>query len=136
MNPSSDDHDSRAIQIVRNGIMDDYPDRTVDEAAAGFFETPEWEGFVAEDGLNYVNMEGDATLDGRLVRILLQFVVDVERESFRIYAMTIEGEPQNEETIRMILDTMFGQDPVLGEVVQIRWKFSPRPSLQALPIMG
>ena len=136
MNSFADDNEYRAVYIVRNGVMDDYPDRTVDEAAADFFESTEWEGFVDEDGLNFVNMEGDATLDGRRVRILLQFVVDVERESFRVYAMTIEGEPLDEEMISLFLDAMYGRDSDPGQVVQIKRELPPQRSLQALPATG
>lgn|GEM_PF-252534 len=133
---SAGDSGSRAVRIVQNGIMNDYPGRTVEEAAAEFFDSTEWQGFVAEDGLNYVNMEGDAMLNGREIRILLQFVVDVERESFRVFAMSIEGEPQNDEMISLFLDAMYGQGIDPGQVVQIKRELLPHRSLQALAVMG
>lgn len=116
--------------------MEDYPDRTVDDVAAGFFESAEWEGFDGEDGLHYVNLKGIAALNGRQVRMLLQFAVDVERASFRVYAVTVDGEPQGEKEIWMIFDTMFGQGVFPGEVVHIRWELHPKPSRKALPAAG
>lgn len=84
-----------AVDLVKNGNMDNCPQKTLGQMANDYMDSPSWESIVADDGLTYVNLRGGITYDGIPVTTLVQFLVNEKTERFEINAMEINNLPQN-----------------------------------------
>ena len=76
--------DSR-ISLVQNGSMDYCPQSTVKEMVDNFVDSPKWSALVADDGKDYVNVEGKIEYMEQPVDMLVQFNVDKKKETFEMY---------------------------------------------------
>ena len=92
------------VQQVQAGVLDDCPEKTVQEMVDGFMGSPSWEAIAADDGKTYVNVEGDIEYLEKPVRALLQFLV--EGEQFEFNALEFNGVPQIELVAWALLATM------------------------------
>ncbi|MBU0613716.1 DUF4339 domain-containing protein [Patescibacteria group bacterium] len=99
---------SDEISLVKNGILNSYPDKTVGEAVAGFFGNPHWEKITAKDGSVYVNVEGDITYMGKDVSAMIQFRIYESNNTFEVNGFEINGLPQNQLMLHGLLGKMFG----------------------------
>ena len=86
--------DSR-LSLVKNGVMDFCPQHTVKEMVNNYVASPKWSAFVATDGEDYVNIEGEITYMEKPVDMVLQFKVDTDSERFEVNAFEINEVPQN-----------------------------------------
>ena len=95
------------VQVVKNGTLNAYPDRTVGEAVDGFFGDPTWEAIVGEDGNTYVNVEGTIQYMSKDVQALIQFRLDVSNDTFKINALEFNGIPQSEIMLYALIEKMY-----------------------------
>ncbi len=103
--PNDYETDSR-IQYVKTGTMDFCDNVDVDALVNNYIANPNWYAFKADDGEDYVNLEGQIYYFEELVDILLQYKIDVVKGVFEVYAFTIEGKPQTSEMIDSLIESM------------------------------
>jgi len=53
--------DSRAIAVVKNGVLSNYNTTTVGKAFEGTFQNPKWKSFVSPKGVTVVQFDGTIT---------------------------------------------------------------------------
>ena len=97
--------DSR-LSLVKNGVMDFCPQATVKELVDNYVGSPKWSAFVATDGEDYVNIEGEITYDDLPVDMLLQFKVNTDSERFEVNAFELNEIPQNIFMQAALLESM------------------------------
>lgn len=75
--------------------------RTIDECMTEFYDgnAPDWIAFQTKDRTCYVNCCGVSEIDGDEVEVALQFMMDEDLRSFSLVAMTVDDEPQSDETM-------------------------------------
>jgi predicted Zn finger-like uncharacterized protein len=83
------------VSMVKNGKLNNYPQKTIGEAMDGFFDSTKWEAITATDGNKYVNLTGNLSNMGKNIKIAFQFKVDKKNDSFEINALEVNREPQN-----------------------------------------
>ena len=76
--------DSR-VSLVQNSSFDYCPQSTVKEMVDNFVDSPKWSALVADDGKDYVNVEGKIEYDNQPVDMLVKFNVDEKKETFEMY---------------------------------------------------
>jgi hypothetical protein len=86
-------HDDHAVQAVRGGALEAYPDMTLGKALESFMSGAKWESLVADDGKTYVNVKGRVEFQGKPVSASIQYRLD-EDDSFEIQAFEMNGVPQ------------------------------------------
>ncbi len=95
------------VAMVKGGHPLDYPDKTYETTFNGFFDKPEWKYLKAENGLDIVQFDGECTYYGKPAHMVIQFDVDAKEGKFDIYAIEIDGVPQNKLDIGVIHNTIF-----------------------------
>ena len=103
--PNDYETDSR-IQYVKTGTMDFCDNVDVNTLVNSYIANPNWYAFKADDGEDYVNIEGQIYYFEELVDILLQYQIDVSNGVFEVYAFTINNEPQTIEMIDSLIESM------------------------------
>ena len=103
--PNDYETDSR-IQYVKTGTMDFCDNVDVNTLVNSYIANPNWYAFKADDGEDYVNIEGQIYYFEELVDILLQYQIDVKNGVFEVYAFTIDNEPQTIEMIDSLIESM------------------------------
>lgn len=83
------------IHIVKTGSMSSYPNVPVGKAINAFLSNPQWVAVQGNDGNNYVNVKGGASMQGKPVRVHLQFRVDSKAQTFQVNALEVNELPQN-----------------------------------------
>ena len=87
--------DSPEIQLVKEGHLYDYPDKTVGEAVDGFFGSPSWEsgeGIEGETkGKTLVDATGKITFMEKEITAAIQFVVDEKAGTFELLSLELNG---------------------------------------------
>lgn len=101
--------DSSVTNIVKQGKFNEYPGKTIGEAFEGFFGSPSWRYFLAEDGRDIVEFSGGATLEGKSVNIKVQFSVDKKSGTFEVCYYTINDEPQSKASFAGMQSNIYGQ---------------------------
>ena len=97
--------DSR-LNLVKNGVFDFCPQKTVKQMVNGYIANPKWEAFVATDGEDYVNVTGQISYFDKPVDMLLQFQVNTDSERFEVNAFEMDGVPQNYFMSDSLLENM------------------------------
>ena len=95
------------ITIVKQGSLDAYPARKVETAVNSFLSNPIWTTFVAENGSRCVNVEGGLLYNNQNAKAVLQFVVYPETKRFEVFALEINGVPQNDFMQISLLEKMY-----------------------------
>ena len=103
--PNDYETDSR-IQYVKTGTMNFCDNVDVNTLINNYIPNPNWYAFKADDGEDYVNIEGQIYYFEELVDILLQYQIDVRNGVFKVYAFTIDNEPQTQEMIDSLIESM------------------------------
>ena len=103
--PNDYETDSR-IQFVKTGTMDFCDNVDVNALVNSYIANPNWYAFKADDGEDYVNIEGQIYYFEELVNILLQYKIDKKNGVFEVYAFTIDGKPQTIEMIDSLIESM------------------------------
>ena len=92
------------VSFIKSAEFDDCPNITVEEMVNSYLSSPKWEAIVADDGRTYVNVTGGMTYDGDPADALIQF--KIRDDLFQINALEINGNPQNEFTIGILVSNM------------------------------
>ncbi len=102
-----DSSQSEVVQMVREGILEDYPAQTLGDAVDSFFRNPRWDHIRGEDGNDYVNITGKASFMDSTVDMLLQYRVDRESGVFELQAFEMNDVPQNMIMYNGLLSAMY-----------------------------
>jgi len=94
------------VDLVKDGNMDNCPQKTLEQMANDYMDSPSWESLVTDDGLTYVNLRGGITYDGIPSTALLQFSANEKTDRFEINVMEINGLPQNNSLAIVLLNNM------------------------------
>ena len=86
--------------------MEFCPKATVKEMVDNYVASPKWSAFVADDGEDYVNIEGEITYMEKPADIVLQFKVYTDNDTFEGNAFEINDVPQNIFMQGALLDNM------------------------------
>ncbi|MEI0530669.1 zinc ribbon domain-containing protein [Brachyspira pilosicoli] len=81
--------DGKYVKFVKQSTFNKLPQITVEELINGSIDNPKWEQIVAEDGRDYVNVEG--YIYG--THILIQFRINKNEDGWVVNAVEFEGTP-------------------------------------------
>ncbi len=81
--------DGKYVKLVKQSSFKNLPQITVEELINGSLDNPSWKQIVAEDGRNYVNVEG--YLNG--IHIAIQFRINKNEEGWVVNAVEFDGTP-------------------------------------------
>lgn len=98
---------NRYISMVKGGHPDGYPEKTYESAFNDFFAKPKWKYFKAESGADIVQFDGECTYNEKPAHLAMQFDVNASARTFYVYAVELDGEPQNKLVIAMLLAKIF-----------------------------
>lgn len=87
--PDADD-----LEIVQTGHLNTCMDKTVKQMVDGYFASPKWMAGAATGGVDFVNVSGIVTYQGKPVPATFQFVMDKDKRGFRYHGFEINGVPQ------------------------------------------
>ncbi|MEI7999019.1 MAG: hypothetical protein WCH62_05890 [Candidatus Omnitrophota bacterium] len=102
---------SPTVNMVKQGRFSQYPDKTIGQAFDNFFGSPSWKSFVGENGVDVVEFNGKATIDGQAVKVKIQFTVDKKSGSFEVAHFSVNDLSQNLLTLASLEATIFSQAP-------------------------
>jgi len=86
--------ESNEIQMVKGGHLGNCPNATVEEMVDSFLGNPKWQSGTSDDGVTFVNIDGDLTVYEKEVRGAIQFIVNAGSGSFKFNALELNGVPQ------------------------------------------
>ncbi|MGN0154908.1 MAG: zinc-ribbon domain-containing protein [Lachnospiraceae bacterium] len=96
-----------AVDTVKGGKFNAYPENTVGKAFENFFSDPEWTSYE-ENGHDYVKFTGGCTLYGEPVNAKIIFVVD--GKAFNIKSMRVGNlDLTNVYDQEILLDKIFAE---------------------------
>lgn len=98
--------DSAALELVQEGYLQAYPNRTIGDAAECYFDNTSWRSLLGIDSLTYINLTGEG-IDGSGTVALLQFRVFRESATFSLTGMTIDGQLQTDAVVLNFVARMF-----------------------------
>ncbi len=98
------------IQIVKNGTLNTYPQKTVGEAFDGYLDNPKWESGLSEDKQRFVNVKGGILYYEKEAEIVVQFLVNEEYDSFQYNACEINGFSQNDLIVWRLFENIYGTE--------------------------
>ncbi|MDR2123386.1 MAG: hypothetical protein LBP38_00130 [Desulfovibrio sp.] len=102
--------DSKEIKRVKSGSFKNCQNKTVEQAADDFFDSPKWESGIGVDGetkgLPLVNLKGKMKIRGKEVDAVLQFILDENGQSFKAHALETNGVPQPDIVLIGLLKKM------------------------------
>jgi len=97
---------SEMDDLIKKGSFEACPDHTVETLVTNYFDNPKWESFISPDDDKYhLNATGEIFYNDKPTKILLQFEF-TEGENWQINAMDLDGEPQSEEMIYELVNSM------------------------------
>ena len=97
-----------SMNIVQNGYFHSYPSASVRDAFENFFNYSTWEYFYSTDGSHVVEFNGQALKEGIPGNITLQFIVDLEAESFNVEYAAFENMPISNYELQELLESVYG----------------------------
>lgn len=97
--------DSQEVQMVKNGTLNSYPNKTLGQAIEGFVGNPKWESIVAEDGNKYVNIVGTIKYHEKDIRMALQYKINGNK--FELNALEFNDIPQNLLMYGALIEKMY-----------------------------
>lgn len=99
------------IKMVKEGMLEAYPSKTVGEAFDGYLKNPKWESGVSEDGTRCVNVTGKILYYEKETDILVQFIIENDKTgSFSYNACELDGVPQNNLFFWGLLEAIYNGD--------------------------
>ncbi len=87
--------DQQVINSVKEGKLNNYPNKTVGKAFDDFLGSPVWTEFTADSGEHVVQVKGKCTYLNEPVTLIVQFLYNEDDNTFSLYTMTINDVPQN-----------------------------------------
>ena len=61
--------DSEMVSLVKNGTLENYPEKTLGTAIENYFGTPYWTSGESEEGEKFVNVEGNCLASSAIVAL-------------------------------------------------------------------
>ena len=104
---SGSSSDDRYVKMVKEGRMDNYPQKTVGRAFGDFMGNAKWESGRSEEGQRFVNVRGRIMYADKEVEALVQFFVDHDKGRFEYHACEFNGIPQNEVIFWALLEKVY-----------------------------
>lgn len=96
------------IDMVKGGHPVDQPDDvTYGKAFNNFFSSPKWKYFQATNGKHIVQFDGKCSYLEKTVDMVIQFELNLENNSFQVYAVEMNGIPQNQLFIYALIMKVF-----------------------------
>tara|TARA_B100000212_G_scaffold206119_1_gene155511 strand:+ start:595 stop:1410 length:816 start_codon:yes stop_codon:yes gene_type:complete len=93
------------IEFLKKGSMDKCSNIYMKDLVKGI-KNHSWYAFEADDGEDYVNIEGQIYVGSELVEILLQYKLDLENDRFNIYYFEVDGKAQDNEMINNFVEIL------------------------------
>lgn len=81
--------DSKEIKFVKSGKLVSCPNKTMEQAAKGFFGSPKWKSGVSKDGRVFVDIQGKMSVHDKEVDAVLQFIVDEKKGTFEAHPTSV-----------------------------------------------
>lgn len=100
--------DPSAVDMVKEGTMNSYPDKTISQMVDNYFLNPKWKAIVADDNNTYVNVIGEITYLGDDTKVLIQYKL-INDSSFEFYALEFNGVPQDMTTYIALMNSMYAE---------------------------
>lgn len=94
------------ISFIKNGTLNDYEDIPLGLAIENWFGSPTWEAILADDDNYYVNVRGTVTQYGEEAEAVLQYLVDVDNETFSFSALEVDEVPQTVDVYSTAINDM------------------------------
>jgi DNA-directed RNA polymerase subunit RPC12/RpoP len=99
---------SDIVKSIKEGRFNQYPSKTIGKAFNGFFGSPSWKSFTAQDGRNIVEFSGQATMNGKIVNVKIQFnITDKDTRAFETAYFALNDIPQDLSTLDGLLLTIY-----------------------------
>ena len=86
--------DSR-VSLVQDGSIEGCRNATLKEMVDSYIGSPKWSAGESEDGQEFVNIEGNIMFNEKEVDLVLQYLVNPEKETFEFSALELNEIPQN-----------------------------------------
>lgn len=99
--------DSEMVSLVKNGTLENYPEKTLGTAIENYFETPYWTSGESEEGEKFVNVEGTVYFMDKEVDALLQYKISEDNTSFEYSALELNGVPQSNLIYFGLIESMY-----------------------------
>ena len=103
------DADDPNVLAIKNGYHQDNPNITYGDAFEDFFAYPTWKYFKAESGEEVVEFSGRCTYRDVEVKAILQFILNEDKETFTVGALSFNDIPQDQFTVYSLLSTVFNE---------------------------
>lgn len=97
----------QALNIVQYGSFDAYQEMPLMIAFEEFFGDPSWEYFLSTDDENVVEFIGDCYYGDEPVKVLIQFLVDVKKNTFEVCYVEQNGIPLEFEEWDALLEAIY-----------------------------
>lgn len=99
--------DSEMVSLVKNGTLENYPEKNLGTVIDNYFGTPYWTSGESEDGVKFVNIEGKILFMDKEVDALLQYTVSKDNTSFEYSALELNGVPQSNLIYLGLIESMY-----------------------------
>jgi len=111
--------DSMIINMVKNGMLEFYPVKTLGQAFGNFMYNAEWA--VEKDGVDtFVTVSGGILYHDQPAEASVRYIVNTDNEYFEIHAFEIDGVEQGYDLYAELIVGAFEDDLILivkhGEV--------------------
>jgi len=100
--------DPNDIYIVKTAHLDNCAGKTVEQEVNGFFASPQWQAGATSDGVDFVNVSGIVTYQGKPATAVFQFQMFKDKSGFKYHAFTINKVPQSIYVAAFTLAQMCG----------------------------
>ncbi|MEF2965848.1 DUF4339 domain-containing protein [Paenibacillus sp. M1] len=100
--------DPSSVDLVKDGTLNSYPNKTVSQMVDNYFLNSKWEAFVADDRNTYINVTGEITYQGENTQVLMQFKLNND-DSFELYALEFNDVPQDMTTYTVLMNSMYDE---------------------------
>lgn len=95
------------VNIVKNGKLQAYPDKTIGEAFESKIQNVEWSS-GEEGNFAYVTLSAESDHNDSTVKI--QFKVNKETENFEINAFQLDGKDETKLALAMFLKLVYSDE--------------------------
>jgi len=103
--------DLNNINSVKQGHFTNYPNQKIGTAIDSFFENPQWESGTGisgnTEGKTLVNVKGKFLYAKEKSEAKMQFILNKETNYFTVNALEINGIPQNQYMINVLIKAIF-----------------------------
>lgn len=95
------------IQFIQEAHLDDMPYISLGEALDGFCDETEWNAFQSDRQREIVEFEGSCEYQGKQKNVLIQFIIDMEEDSYQLSYFSLNEEPQTQEEMTDFFQEVF-----------------------------